>query len=110
MTQRPDFALPLGDDLVDAAHNAAALAAQSPALAKRLGVDVSYSSGIADDARAHLDAYAKDLIVEIRAAEGAERQAAKIMLKDILTIAEPLLDSDDIGLIRDRAAAAAVTV
>jgi len=48
-------------------------------------------------------------VAEIRAAEGNERAAAKRLLEQVLSVIAPLLKSDEIGLIRDRAAAAAVT-
>ena len=110
MSQRPDYGLPLEPLTVTAAVDAAELIAAAPGLAARMGAAPDYSSSIADDARDKIEVFAKDLIVEIRAAEGDERKAARRMLDRVLDVAAPLLNSDDIGLIRDRAAAAAVAV
>ncbi|VAV94954.1 hypothetical protein MNBD_ALPHA05-634, partial [hydrothermal vent metagenome] len=96
--------------IVGKASDAAALIAAAPSLAARLGAEPDFSSLIAAEARDKCVVFARDLIVEIRAAEGDERKAARRMLEQILNLAAPLLDSDDIGLIRDRAAAAAVAV
>jgi|GEM_PF-1764058 len=110
MSQRPDFARLLEPATIKDAAEAAALVAKAPSLAARLGAEPDYSSSIADEAREKCHTFAKDLIVEIRAAEGDERKAARRMLEQILKAAAPLLDSDDIGLLRDRAAAASVAV
>ncbi len=110
MSQRPDIAHALSPAIAGQAGEAAVLIAAAPSLAARLGGEPDFSSLITAEARDKCAVFAKDLIVEIRAAEGDERKAARRMLEQSLNIAAPLLDSDDIGLIRDRAAAAAVAV
>lgn len=110
MSLRPDIAVPLKPQTVDAAKEAAGLIAEAPQTARRLGADPGFVASLAEEAGVQVEAYAKDLVSEIRAAEGAERNAARRMLEQILEVAEPFLPRDEIGLIRDRAAAAAVTV
>ncbi|MEM8772628.1 MAG: hypothetical protein AAGD92_13360 [Pseudomonadota bacterium] len=110
MAPRPDYAYPLSARVVEKAGEAAAMIADAPALAKRLGAAADVAGTIAGDARARLDGFANDLVTEIRAAEGAERKAARRMLESVLTIASPLLGEDERGLISDRASAAAITV
>lgn len=109
MSLRPDIAVPLKPHTVEAAKEAAGLISDAPETARRLGADPSFVESIANEAAEKTGAYGKDLVAEIRAAEGAERKAARHMLDQILDIAEPFLSRDEIGLIRDRAAAAAVT-
>lgn len=110
MSLRPDYSKPLNGLTIDDARAAAALMSKAAATAERLGADPSFAADIKQEAAEKAHTFAKDLVLEIRAAEGEERKAARRMLDQILTIAEPLLTSDDIGLIRDRAAAAAVAV
>lgn len=110
MSQRPDYSHPLSPSVVDDAIDAAVLIAEAPALSARLGADPDFAGSIADDARDNLHVYAKDLITEIRAVDGADRKAAQRRLEHVLKAAAPLLDSDVIGLLRDRAAVAAVSV
>lgn len=108
--RRPDCAVALSPATLEDASAAAGLIADAPGLAERLSADPAFTTSIRDDARDSLHAYAKDLIVEIRAAEGDARKAARRMFDQTLKIAAPLLDRDEIGLLRDRAAAAAVAV
>ncbi len=108
--QRPDFANPLGGHAVEQASEAAAMIAAAPVLAARLGAAADVAASIAKDAREKTTSFANDLVTEIRAAEGAERVAARRLLDQTLMIADPLLESEEAGLIRDRADAAAVTV
>lgn len=110
MSLRPDYARPITPAAVEDAADAAALIAKAPDLADRLGADQTFVTSIADEAAEKLHGYAKDLVIEVRAAEGVERKAARRMLDNVLMIAAPLLNSEDIGLIRDRAAAASVAV
>lgn len=110
MSLRPDIAVPLKPQTVDAAKAAAALIADAPETARRLGADPDFVESLAGEAAAQTGAYGRDLVSEIRAAEGAERKAAQHMLDQVLVVAESFLARDEIGLIRDRAAAAAVTV
>jgi hypothetical protein len=85
------------------------LIASAPDTARRLGADPGAVEALVKDAQKQAKTYANDLVAEIRAAEGGERDAAKRLLTHVLTVVAPLLKSDEIGLIRDRAAAAAVT-
>lgn len=110
MSLRPDIAIPLSPATVDDAHGAVALMMRAAATAERLGADPSFAAGIAQEAADKARIFAKDLVVEIRAAEREERKAARRMLEQFLNIAAPLLTSDETGLIRDRAAAAALAV
>ncbi len=110
MSLRPDIGVPLTPHTAAAAKEAAGLIAEGPETAGRLGADPGFVAALAEEATGQVRAFAKDLVTEIRAAEGAERNAARRMLEQILVIAEPFLPRDEIGLIRDRAAAAAVTV
>lgn len=110
MTRRPDFASPPSPRTVEQAKEAALLIASATSFADRLGAAADVAAEIAADAREKMTAFANDLVTEIRAAEGAERQGAERMLERTLEIAEPLLDREVTGLIRDRGKAAAVAV
>lgn len=106
---RPDIARALNAEMIDEAKRACALIAEAPENARRLGADPASVKALVADARKQSQTYANDLVAEIRAAEGGERDAAKRLLEQVLSVIAPLLESDEIGLIRDRAAAAAVT-
>jgi hypothetical protein len=110
MTRRPDFSAPLSRGVLETAAAAAAFIAAAPAVARRLDADPAAAGAVIGDAQDGLRAFAKDLIVEIRAAEGDARKAARRMFAHILAIAAPLLDPDEVGLLRDREAAAGVAV
>lgn len=107
---RPDFVRPLAPETVNEARRAARLLAEAPADSRRLGGDGVLAAEIVADAAAKARQYAGDLVAEIRAAEGAERAAARRLFDQTLSVIAPLLAEDDAGLLRDRAAAAAVTV
>ncbi len=108
--RRPDYAAALSPAAVDDATAAAVLIESAPATARRLNADPGYTSSIAQDASDGLETFAADLVVEIRAAEGDARKAARRMFDQILKIAAPLLDRDVVDQLRDRATAAAVAV
>ena len=110
MSLRPDIAKPISAQTIDEARAASALIAGAGEMATRLGADPSFAVAVAEAAREQAHTFAKDLVLEIRAAEGDERAAARRMLEQTLTFVEPLLARDEIGLLRDRAAAAAVAV
>ena len=110
MAQRPDFAEPLAADAVAQASAAASMIAAAPSLASRLGAAADVAASIAQEATDKMHGFAGDLVTEIRAAEGEERKAAQRLLEQTLAIAEPLLEREEAGLIRDRAQAAAVSV
>ncbi len=109
MSLRPDIAKPVSIKTSEAAKTAATLIGKSAEMAERLGADPSFSAVIAEEARVKTQTYVNDLVVEIRAAESDERAAAQHMLDRTLAFADLLLTSDETGLIRDRAAAAAKT-
>ena len=110
MSLRPDIAKPISAQTIDEARAASALIAGAGEMATRLGADPSFATAVAETAREQAHTFAKDLVLEIRAAEGDERAAARRMLEQTLTFVAPLLARDEIGLLRDRAAAAAVAV
>ncbi|WP_411816183.1 hypothetical protein [Hyphococcus sp. DH-69] len=107
---RPDFARPLAPELVNEGKRAVELIVAAPLDARRLGDDPANAQAMTDSAHEQAKTYANDLVAEIRAAEGNDRAAARRLLDQTLSVVGPLLKSDEIGLIRDRAAAAAVTV
>ena len=106
--RRPDIHAAIDKSTADGAAGGASFIAAFPAYAKRLGWETDIAGAIANDARKLVTGYAKDLVVEIRAADDADRTAAMSKLDKILSFSEPLMDRDEIGLIRDRAAAAKV--
>jgi hypothetical protein len=110
MSLRPDTSRPIAPQVVEDAADGALLIAKAQDLAKRLGADQNFATSIADDATAQLHTFAKGLVAEIRAAEGGERKSVQRMLESVLMVAAPLLNSDEIGAIRERAANAFMTV
>jgi len=64
---------------------------------------------VAADATEEARRYAGDLVLEIRAAEGEDRVAARRLMEIILDIGGPLFGTDEVGLLRERAQAAALT-
>lgn len=110
MSLRPDTAFAVSRDDVKRARECAAFLADCPEMIGRLGAERSQLTVIVDQARERLETYANDLVVEIRAAEGDERDAARRSLDNILNVADPLVNCDTLGLIRDRASAAALAV
>ena len=110
MSLRPDIYAPFDSALVDGAATGAELLAGAEETARRLGEDDSFARDTADEARRQLQIYLKDLVAEIRAAEGESRDLARRLFEASARYAAPLLSRDEIGLFRDRAAAAAVAV
>ena len=108
--QRPDYSKALPPALIDMSVAAAELIAAAPSMAERLTRDGEFAAASFDDARDQARAYGKDLVAEIRAAEGDTRAAARRALDTALKIAEPLLSRDQIDVLRDRAAAAALAI
>ncbi len=107
---RPDLSTAILASGFEDAAEAAQLISRAQSLAKRLGADQNFPSSIADDAAAQLQAYGQALVTEIRAAEKDERKTAQHMLENVLAVSVPLLKSEDIASIRDRANAAFMTV
>lgn len=107
---RPDIAKPIAAAAMEDAADAALLIAKAPDFAERLGADQYFTCAIAAEAGEQVHAFALNLVKEIRAAEGETRKAARRMLDNLLMVAAPLLDSEEIGRLRDRAAAASMSV
>ncbi|MFQ5564638.1 MAG: hypothetical protein ACE5FO_13840 [Parvularculaceae bacterium] len=106
MALRPDIDRPPSHRLMANARAAAELLVGADDLARRLGRDLS-AGPVKREAVEQARAYAQDLVKEIRAAEGADRQAARRLMECALQIAAPLLSDDEMALLRDRALAAA---
>ncbi len=108
MGLRPDIDRPLDPGAELRARAAAAFLAGAGALAQRLGRPNAIAPVVAE-ARSQTQRYVGDLVSEIRAGEGADRIAARRRMEILLSVAEPLLPPADIALIKERAAAAAVS-
>jgi hypothetical protein len=108
MAMRPDVARPVERGAERAAVAGAAFLARAGGLAAALG-RTEAAAPIAESALAETRRYAGDLILEIRAAEGGERDAARRRMEATLRAAAPLLPADEIALLKERAAAAAVS-
>ncbi|MBB5518809.1 hypothetical protein [Amphiplicatus metriothermophilus] len=108
MALRPDYARPLPAQAVSAAREAAQFLAAAPGLARRLH-RAPAAAGVVEDAVAETRRYLSDLVVEIRAAEGEDRAAARRHMETAVDIAAPLLPGDELGVLRERAHAAALS-
>lgn len=108
MGLRPDIDRPLDPGAEGRAAAAATFLASAGSLARRLGRPDAVASLVAD-AMAETRRYAGDLVSEIRAGEGADRIAARRRMDQTLGAAEALIAPADLALIRERAAAAAVS-
>lgn len=105
---RPDYSRPINPRAGASARDAARFLATSEEMARRLSRAAAASAvhkEAVDDARRYLG----DVVVEIRAAEGEDRIAARRLMEHALAVAAPLLPADEIALLRERAQAAAVT-
>lgn len=108
MSLRPDYSRPLPPRASAAARAGAEFLVGACALAERL--DRAGAAGpILEDAIEEARRYAGDLVLEIRAAEGEDRLAARRLMEHVLDVAQPLIPADEIGLFRERAHAAAMT-
>jgi hypothetical protein len=105
---RPDIDRPLDRLAERAAGAAAAFLAVANALAEKLDRPDA-AAGPVEDAASETRRYAGDLVAEIRAAEGPQRVAAKKRMEATLAAAAPLLPEGEIALLKERAAAAAVS-
>lgn len=108
MAFRPDIARVVPPRVVAAAREAARFLAASAGVAERLGRDRAAEEVVAD-AVEEARRYLADLVVEIRAAEGEERLAARRVMELAFDFTAPLLDAGEIGLFKERARAAALT-
>lgn len=108
MGLRPDIDRPLDPGAERRAGASAKFLAGAGYLARALGRPDAVASLVAD-AVSETRRYAGDLVSEIRAGEGADRIAAKRRMEQTLGAAEALIAPGDLALIRERAAAAAVS-
>lgn len=108
MGLRPDIDRPLDPGAEARAGAGAKFLAEAGNLAQRLGRADAAAALVADVA-AETRRYAGDLVSEIRAGEGADRIAARRRMEQTLALAGPLLPPAELALIRERAAAAAVS-
>ena len=105
---RPDCEREIAPATARAASEAAVFLADAAHSASRLERPADLARAH-DEAVAHLRRYAGDLVLEIRAAEGHDRKAARALMDQVLHLAGSLLPADEIALLREKAAAAAVT-
>ncbi len=108
-SMRPDITRHIPTRRFEDAADAGVLIAKSPEIAQRLGADQYFSNSIASESREQIHRFANDLVTEIRAAEGGTRKAAQRMLTNTLTVAQSLLECEEINEIRDRASRASMT-
>ncbi len=108
MALRPDIERPLEPGAEARAGRAAKFLAGAGVHAQRLGRPDAVASLVAD-ASAEARRYAGDLVVEIRAGEGADRISARRRMEIALSVAEPLIPPVELALLKERAAAAAVS-
>lgn len=108
MALRPDVDRPLEPGAEARARKAAKFLAEAGNLAQRLGRPEAVASLVADIG-AETRRYAGDLVVEIRAGEGADRISARRRMEIALGVAEPLIPPAEFALLKERAAAAAVS-
>ncbi len=109
MALRPDIGRMVSPTLAREGREAADFLARINETSKRLNRKY-VSNGIIEETREHAVRYANDLVLEIRAAEGEERTAARRLMDQTLSLITPLVAADEVGLIRDRASAAAKSV
>ncbi|MEO0879624.1 MAG: hypothetical protein AAFY22_07895, partial [Pseudomonadota bacterium] len=108
MALRPDITRAVSPTLAREGREAAQFLADINDTARLLKRRWS-SVDLLDEISTHAKRYANDLVMEIRAAEGEERAAARRLMDQTLALVAPLLAKDDVGLIRDRADAAAIS-
>jgi len=105
---RPDIDRPVEQGALARAQRAARFLGEAGNLAAQLGRPDAAATVVAE-AIAQTQRYAGDLVVEIRAGEGASRLAARRRMEIALALAEPLLAPAEIALLKERAAVAAVS-
>ena len=106
MALRPDIGRMISPTMAREGREAADFLARMDETAHKLHRGTN-SKDLLDETVEHAKRYANDLVTEIRAAEGEERSAARRMMEHTLNLITPLLPADEIGLLRDRASAAA---
>ena len=105
---RPDYSRPLSPRASAAAREAASFLARADAISKRLGRGPA-ADGVVREAIDEARRYVNDVVVEIRAAEGDDRIAARRLMEHALALAVPLLPGHEVELLKERAQAAALT-
>jgi hypothetical protein len=108
MSLRPDIERALAPADYDAAREGAAFLAAAPASADRLGRPGAVDA-VAANATTEIKRYLNDLVLEIRAAEGAGRAAARQRMDVSLDIAAALVPATELSVLKERAAVAAVS-
>lgn len=108
MALRPDIARTFSPRLVDQSRAAATFVAGLPKLARKVEREGSIGVHL-EEITTYAKRYADDLVTEIRAAEGEDRLAARRLMEHTLRLIAPLIEDEEVGLIRDRAGAAAVS-
>ena len=108
MALRPDVERPLDPGAEVRAGKAAKFLSGAGVHAQRLGRPDAVANLVAD-AAAEARRYAGELVVEIRAGEGADRISARRRMEIALGVAEPLIPPAELALLKERAAAAAVS-
>ena len=108
MALRPDIGRLISPTLAREGHEAAQFLAQMDETSRRLKRR-NNASDILGDTVNHAKRYANDLVTEIRAAEGEDRSAARRLMDHTLNLITPLLPEEEVGLLRDRASAAAIS-
>jgi len=108
MSLRPDINREIDLRLLDRASAAAVFIGDAQHLSARLQ-RLKEEDAIIEDAVEYVRRYSNDLVLEIRAAEGSDRTAARRLMDASLSVAVPLLEPSEIALLREKAAAAAVT-
>lgn len=108
MSLRPDIERLIPDEARAAASDAAAFIAGAADMATRLSRSGAVDAIVAD-AVSEARRYLGDLILEIRAAEGAARAAARARMEMALAVAGPFVPQAELSVFRERAAVAAVS-
>lgn len=108
MALRPDIDRPVSPTLAREGREAANFVARIADTMTRLKRQWS-AAELIDEATDYAKRYANDLVTEIRAAEGEERAAARRLMDHTIALISPLLPEPDVGLIRERANAAALS-
>jgi hypothetical protein len=108
MALRPDVERALDRRTERGAREGALFLSRAEGFGEALGRPDAAGSLVAT-ARAEARRYAGDLVLEIRAAEGAARDAARKRMDAVLKAVEPLLPADETAVLKERASAAAVS-
>ena len=108
MSVRPDILHAVEPETERASQEAAQFLARLGEAMRRLHERQTVRA-LVDEATEQARQYAHDLVTEIRAAEGEERSQARRLMTQTLELISPLFPEDEIGLLRDKASAAAMS-